>query len=235
MIAMETDRLHPWKVSAREAIEIQKRLTHKIRITPMDVRQVRSIAGTDTCMSRETGMLWAGVVVLGYPLLDKIEERWIAAKADFPYIPGLLSFREIPALLKVFRSLRSRPDLIMCDGQGIAHPRRLGLASHLGLLLDSATIGCAKSRLVGEFSGVGPERGDYSPLVYRGEIVGAVLRTRSRVKPTFVSPGHKITLEESIDIVLKCCTKYRLPEPTRQAHLLVNRVKRRKSIGLARD
>lgn len=232
---METGQLHPWKVSPREAIEIQKRLNDKIRIAPMGESKVRFIAGADTCMSRETGMLWAGVVVLSYPLLEKIEETWITAKADFPYIPGLLSFREIPALMKAFRSLRRRPDLIMCDGQGIAHPRRLGLASHLGLLLDRATIGCAKSRLVGEFSEVGPERGDFSPLVYRGEVVGAVLRTRSQVKPTFVSPGHKITLEESIDIVLKCCTKYRLPEPTRQAHLLVNRVKRQKPRRLARD
>jgi deoxyribonuclease V len=223
---METGRLHPWNVSPREAIEIQNRLSQRIQITPLDESTVHSVAGADTCMSRKIGALWAGVVVLSYPGLEKIEEKWITGKANFPYVPGLLSFREIPALIKAFQSLKSTPDLVICDGQGIAHPRRLGLASHLGLVLDIATIGCAKSRLVGEFSKVGPSRGDFSPLLHGGEVVGAVLRTRSEVRPTFVSPGHKITLEESIKIVLGCCTKYRLPEPTRQAHLLVNRMKK---------
>lgn len=222
---MKSELLHPWDVSLKEAIEIQNRLSPRIQVTTLNEETVHSIAGADICASRKSGVVWAGVVVLCYPHLERVEERWVAGKTSFPYIPGLLSFREIPVLLKAFRLLENLPDLILCDGQGIAHPRKLGLASHLGLLLDTPTIGCAKTRLVGEFSEVGTEKGDFSPLTHRGEVVGAVLRTRTGVRPIFVSLGHKITLKESVRIVARCCTKYRLPEPTRQAHLLVNKLK----------
>jgi len=218
--------LHPWEVSPRQAIEIQKRLSRRVQILPLDRERVRTVGGADVCLSRERGILWAGVVVLEYPGLQTVEEKWVRGKAVFPYVPGLLSFREIPVLAKAFELLDTLPDLILCDGQGIAHPRRLGLASHLGLLLDRPTIGCAKTRLVGEFTEVGADRGAFSYLVHRRERVGAVLRTRRGVKPLFVSSGHKITLDQAMEIVLQCCSRYRLPEPVRQAHLLVNMLKR---------
>ncbi|MBW1997011.1 MAG: deoxyribonuclease V [Deltaproteobacteria bacterium] len=217
--------LHPWDVSPREAIEIQERLSGRVQILPLGRKRLRTVGGADVCLSKERGILWAGVVVLEYPGLQTVEEKSVRGEGIFPYVPGLLSFREIPVLIKAFELLDTLPDLILCDGQGIAHPRRLGLASHLGLLLDRPTIGCAKSRLVGEFKEVGTERGALSYLVHRGERVGAVLRTRRAVKPLFVSSGHKITLDQAIEIVLQCCGRYRLPEPVRQAHLLVNRLK----------
>jgi deoxyribonuclease V len=170
-------------------------------------------------------------VVFSFPELLKIEEKWIQDKVRFPYIPGLLSFREIPVLLEALKRLKTDPELIICDGQGIAHPRGLGLASHLGLFVDRATIGCAKSRLVGEFSGVKEEKGSYAPLWYKEQMVGAVVRTRRGVKPLFISPGNRITLDESVKIVLACCGKYRVPEPTRQAHLLVSGLRRRQEVA----
>jgi deoxyribonuclease V len=170
-------------------------------------------------------------VVFSFPGLSRIEEKWIQDKVNFPYIPGLLSFRELPVLLKALKRLKTDPELILCDGQGIAHPRGLGLASHLGLLVDRATIGCAKSRLVGAFSEVGHQRGSYAPLWYKEQMVGAVLRTRQGVNPLFISPGNRITLDESVKIVLECCRKYRIPEPTRQAHLLVSGLRRRREVA----
>jgi deoxyribonuclease V len=170
-------------------------------------------------------------VVFSFPELLKIEEKWIQDKVRFPYIPGLLSFREIPVLLEALKRLKTDPELIICDGQGIAHPRGLGLASHLGLLVDRATIGCAKSRLVGEFSEVKEEKGSYAPLWYKEQMVGAVVRTRRGVKPLFISPGNRITLDESVKIVLECCGKYRVPEPTRQAHLLVSGLRSRQEVA----
>jgi deoxyribonuclease V len=174
-------------------------------------------------MKRRT--IWAGVVVLDFPSLVKIEEKWSQKKAAFPYIPGLLSFREIPVLLDALREIELEPDLIFCDGQGVAHPRGLGLASHLGVLLNKPTIGCAKSLLIGEFDPVGEDRGDYVYLRYQDRVIGAVIRTRSRVKPVFISPGYGVMLEDCIRFVLETCPTYRIPEPTRQAHLLVNSVR----------
>ncbi|RLF54020.1 MAG: endonuclease V, partial [Thermoplasmata archaeon] len=168
----------------------------------------------------------AGAVVMAFPGLTMVEERWIRGSSDFPYVPGLLSFREIPHILNVLGQLKNEPDLFLCDGQGIAHPRGLGLASHLGLITQKPSIGCAKTRLVGEYAQVEYDRGSRSDLLYRGRKVGMVLRTKKGVKPIFISPGYGVTAGQAVEIVLKCTGKYRLPEPIRKAHLLVNRARR---------
>jgi deoxyribonuclease V len=157
--------------------------------------------------------------------MEVIEERTVVERASFPYIPGLLSFREGPALLKIFESIQHIPDVVIFDGQGIAHPRGVGMASHMGLFLDMPTIGCAKTRLVGRYGEVGKEVGDYTDLVLDDRIVGSVLRTKKKVKPIFISPGHKIGIRKSADIVLRCCRGYKLPEPIRRAHLVVNEIR----------
>jgi deoxyribonuclease V len=227
---MQIRHLHFWDVSAQEAIQLQKELRSRLDLTKLS-SPIRRVAGADVSFSRKSGRIWAGVVVLSFPELSRIEEKWVQDKVSFPYIPGLLSFRELPVLLKVIKRLKTDPELIICDGQGIAHPRGLGLASHLGLLVDMATIGCAKSRLVGEFSEVEEQKGSSAPLWYKEQVVGAVVRTRRGVKPLFISPGNRITLDESVKIVLACCGKYRMPEPTRQAHLLVSGLRRLQEVS----
>lgn len=219
-------KIHPWHVSPKQAIEIQNNLRARVHLKKCP-GAIRYIAGMDVSSSRRSSKVWAGVVVLKYEDLSKAEEKWVSQETDFPYVPGLLSFREIPAMLEALEDLKTNPDVILCDGQGIAHPRGLGLASHLGILLGRATIGCAKSRLVGEYSHLGKTKGSYSELLYEGRVVGAVARTRTGVRPIFVSPGHLITLEEALEVTFRSCTKYRLPEPTRLAHILVNRIRRR--------
>ena len=225
---MKTINLHPWDVSSHEAIEIQKAFSPQLIFMKLSGK-IRHVAGIDVSCSKKSDTLWAGVVVLSYPALDKVEEKWTKGIANFPYIPGLLSFREIPVVLESLKMIESDPDLIFCDGQGIAHPRGLGLASHLGLLIEKPTIGCAKKRLVGEFSEVGQQRGDYSMLFYKDREVGAVVKTRSGVKPLFVSPGNRLTIRDAIRMVLSCGGRYRIPEPVRQAHILVNRIRKRES------
>ena len=227
---MKIRQLHPWKVTYREAIEIQKRLRSRLEFQKLP-GAIRNVAGMDVSSSKKSNIIWAGVVIVSYRQLDKVEEKWIKGKADFPYIPGLLSFREIPVLLETLKKVETEPDVILCDGQGIAHPRGLGIASHLGLLVNKPTIGCAKSRLVGEFSGVEEEKGSYTQLRFKGREVGMVVRTRRGVKPIFVSQGNNITIEESLKLVINCCSKYRIPEPNRQAHLLVNSLRRREEIS----
>lgn len=227
---MKIRHLHEWDVSSQEAIQIQKNLRSQLDLTKSP-GAIGRVAGTDVSFSRKSGRIWAGVVVFSYPDLTRIEEQWIKDRVNFPYIPGLLSFREIPVLLKALARLKTDPHLILCDGQGIAHPRGLGLASHLGLLVDRPTIGCAKSRLVGEFSEVGQKRGSYASLWYKERVVGAVVRTRRRVRPLFISPGNRIGVNDSVKIVLECCLKYRMPEPTRQAHLLVSGLRRRQEVA----
>jgi len=221
---MDIPDLHPWNVTYEEAIKIQKCLKDKVILKKID-RRINYIAGLDVSYAKEGNTVRAGVVVLDFPSLVKIEEGWAQSKVSFPYIPGLLSFREIPPLLDVLRNIEVEPDLIFCDGQGIAHPRGLGIASHLGVLLRKPTIGCAKSRLVGEFDPVGEDKGEYVHLRYQNRIIGAVVRTRSRVKPVFISPGYGVVLKDCIRFVLETCPTYRIPEPTRQAHLLVNSVR----------
>jgi deoxyribonuclease V len=218
--------LHPWDVTPREAMEIQEALRPRVQITRL-CAPLQAVAGVDVAFSRRSDTAWAGVVVLRYPDLKCLEERWVKGRIRFPYIPGLLSFREIPLILKALERLKLEPDLFFCDGQGVAHPRGLGLASHLGLLLGKPTIGCAKSRLVGITALLNAGRGGHSPLVYQGRVLGAAVRTRTGVQPVYVSAGHRITLEESVDLVLSCSRRYRVPEPTRQPHLLVSALRRK--------
>lgn len=223
---MEHKKLHEWNVNYKEAVEIQKRLKKQIKLRfPYRDFNNKLIAGADVSYEKKTDMFYAGVVLFELQTMQKIEEAFVSGKAEFPYIPGLLSFRESPLLLKAFSKLKNRPNIIIFDGQGIAHPRGIGIASHIGLILDTPSIGCAKTRLVGEYDEVGNEVGDYSRLLIKDKTVGVVLRTRKNVKPVFISPGHKIDILTSIDIVLKSHGGYRLPEPTRQAHELVNRVR----------
>ena len=222
---MKIKNLHPWKVSYREAIEIQKTFRAQLIFKKLS-RTITHIAGTDVAFSKGRPTVWAGVVVLSYPELKRIDDAWVKGKTNFPYIPGLLSFREIPILLEALKKIKRTPDLVFCDGQGIAHPRGLGLASHLGLLIEKPTVGCAKTHLVGEYSEVGQHKGDYSLLLYGGQKVGAVVRTRTGVKPLFISPGYAVTIEDAVRITLNCGGQYRIPEPTRQAHLLVSRLRK---------
>lgn len=222
---MKFRRLHPWVVPTQQAIEIQRCLRRQIRLMPLP-DSIEYVAGIDVSYSMVTGTLWGGVVVFTYRDLVRIEEKWAKGQSLFPYVPGLLSFREIPVLLQALKQIRTLPDVVLCDGQGIAHPRGLGIATHLGLVLDTPTVGCAKSRLVGDFGAVGGKKGNFASLRYQGRTVGAVLRTRAGAKPIFVSPGFKLTFQEAISITLNCTTKYRIPEPIRSAHLLVNKLRR---------
>jgi deoxyribonuclease V len=222
---MKSRNLHPWQLDYGEAAAVQRRLAAQVSLTGVP-RTIRTIAGADVSYEKHGDTLFAAILVMDARNLDILGCASAVRKSEFPYIPGLLSFREAPALVEAAEKLTMTPDVLMADAQGIAHPRFLGLASHLGLLLDCPTIGCAKSRLVGEYEAVGPEEGDWSPLLLEGKKVGAVLRTKKGVKPVFVSPGHKMSLASATRIVLATTRDYRLPEPTRQAHLCVNRMRR---------
>jgi len=211
-------KLHGWQVSIAEALDIQRKLVAQVSRTS-EVTTPHFIAGVDISRQKEQGVATGAVVVLSYPELKLVETKVVNGKLDFPYVPGLLSFRESPLTLAACERLTVTPDLILVDGQGIAHPRRMGLASHLGLFLDTPTIGCAKSLLCGSHEIPGVELGSYAEVVDRGEIIGAALRTRLGVKPIYVSIGHKVDLQTAIHWVLECCRGYRLPEPTRLAHL----------------
>ncbi|MBX2999442.1 MAG: deoxyribonuclease V [Caldilineaceae bacterium] len=209
---------HPWDVSPTEAVAIQRELAPKVREEALS-RPIETVAGID--MSVREDRVQAAVVVLRLPKLERIDTAIWRGPVEFPYISGLLSFREVPAVLRALAQLRIVPDLLMTDSQGKAHPRRLGLASHLGVLLDIPAIGVAKTRLIGDPAGELPvEQGSYVPLLDHGDVVGALLRTRARVNPVYVSIGHRITLPEAIALTLSCTQGYKLPEPTRQAHLL---------------
>jgi deoxyribonuclease V len=211
--------LHDWNVSTREAREIQNSLRKKVKAS-WDRRQVRTMAGADVGFIDKATVL-AAVVVLSFPDLDVIESRVNRAPCTFPYVPGLLSFREIPALLGCLDKVRTQPDVLMCDGQGLAHPRKMGLATHVGILLGVPVIGCAKSVLCGEFEEPPKRKGSFSYMYdKKGEIIGAAVRTRNMVKPVYVSVGNRIDLAASIDLVLKCSPRYRIPEPLRLAHYL---------------
>lgn len=223
---MLVKRLHPWDVTYAEARRLQGQLSGQVVATgelPPD--SLSLVAGADVSYSKATNRCYCGVVLLSFPELECVGAATAVVDATFPYIPGLLSFREIPGLVRVFEKLGEAPDLVLVDGQGLAHPRRMGLACHLGLILDVPTIGCAKSRLVGEYDPPASERGSRSALLLDGEIVGAVVRTRCKVSPVFVSVGHRIDLESAIQNVLACAPRFRLPETTRAAHSLVNELR----------
>lgn len=213
---------HPWDVSPREAIAIQNRLRVAVIREDALPEPIRYVAGVDVGFEAGGAVTRAAIAVLDYPGLALVESRLARLPTRFPYVPGLLSFREIPALLKAWEALDTLPDLILADGQGIAHPRRLGLASHLGVLTGVATIGVGKTRLIGQHGEVPEGRGEWTPLMDGDECVGAVLRTRPGVKPIYVSVGHRISLETALAWVMRCTRKFRLPETTRQAHRLAS-------------
>ena len=218
---MKIRRLHPWNLDYAAAVAVQERLAGRVEEGP-PLAEARTLAAADVSGGRGGEWIAAAVVLVDAETMDVLEVRRAGMNALWPYVPGCLSFREIPVVLKAFSRRRRRPDVVLCDGQGRAHPRRLGLASHLGLALDVPTIGCAKSRLGGEVRGtLGRERGSRAPLVDAGERIGTVLRTRTGVKPLYVSVGHRIDLASAERWVLAAAIRYRLPEPSRLAHQAV--------------
>lgn len=219
---MADPRGEEWNLAPSEAITRQRELAERIRLVPI-AHAVHTIAGVDTGFENGGETARAAVVLMRWPDLAVIESHVAREPTRMPYIPGLLSFRELPVVLKAVSMLDHRPDLVLCDGQGIAHPRRLGIAAHFGLLTGLPAIGVGKSRLTGTHDTPGPEKGDRVPLLDGESRIGTVLRTRRGVKPLFVSPGHLVTHEEAADWVLACCPRYRLPEPIRSADRLASR------------
>jgi deoxyribonuclease V len=221
------EQLHEWGLAPREAVELQKSLRERVRLAPLR-KKIRTVAGADISFNKFSPVVWAAVVVLSLPSLEVVEEAGVVSETKFPYVPGLLSFRETPSVLEAWAKLKTEPDAVMFDGQGIAHPRRVGIASHVGLLINRPTFGCAKSVLVGKYEEPEEERGSWMPMIdpKNGETVGAALRTKTRTHPIYVSPGHLIDLEGAIKLTLACDGGYRQPEPTRRAHLLVNAMRR---------
>ncbi|MFP3868446.1 MAG: deoxyribonuclease V [Desulfobacteraceae bacterium] len=215
-----------WPRNYQDAVACQKACQDKVRLVPI-AAPPRLVAGVDVAYDKVGAALYGAVVVMSLPDLKLVEEVGATGKQQFPYIPGLLSFREIPILLSALKKVRHRPDVILVDGQGIAHPRGLGLASHLGVLIKMPTIGCAKSRLIGTATEPGIDKGSVSTLEWEGKAVGLVLRSRRGCKPLYLSPGNLITLEEALQVVLTCLGRYRLPLPLREAHLLSQRLRTR--------
>jgi deoxyribonuclease V len=210
---------HRWDLSPAEAVALQVTLASRVDShTPLDLDGLRLVAGVDVSVRGEVSR--AAIVVMAFPSLDIVETATASLPVSFPYVPGLLSFREGAVILAAWEQLKARPDAAIFDGAGIAHPRRIGIASHIGLWWDMPTVGCAKTWLVGHAATPDAGRGAATPLEHRGEVVGAVLRTRSGVRPVFVSPGHRATIETACALVLRCATRYRLPEPVRMAHRL---------------
>lgn len=227
---MKVNKLHSFDLPPSEARSLQSDLAPKVSLRPpLDLADVRYVAGSDVSTQENRG--YATVVVLEFPGLSVVEVRGFETELAFPYVPGLLSFREMPALIGALELVETPVDAIIVDGQGYAHPRRMGIASHLGLFVDTPTVGCAKSVLVGKYEEPGEEKGSVAELVHRGEVVGKALRTRGRVSPVYVSPGNGIDLGSAVDLVLACCTKYRLPETTRRAHDAANRLRRGEDMG----
>ena len=218
---MKLQHTHPWDVTPREAIAIQQQLRQQVRLEDC-LGEVCRVAGVDVGFEQHNTITRAAVAVLSFPGLELLEHAIVRQPTRFPYVPGLLSFREAPAVLQALEKLQRLPDLLLCDGQGIAHPRRLGIASHLGVLTGIPSIGVAKTRLVGSHDEVPDERGSWVPLYDKGATIGAVLRSRSGVRPLYISPGHCVTLETALHYVMACLTRFRLPETTRWAHRLAS-------------
>ncbi len=215
--------LHSWKVSVDEAIRIQEALRERI-VLEKAFPELRYIAGGDVGYSKNRNLLLGAIVVLSFPEMERVDFAVAYGRIPFPYIPGLLSFREGPVLIKTFAKLKIKPDVMLFEGQGIAHPRGFGLASHLGLWLDLPSIGCTKTPLVSEFVSPGTSKGSFEWIQKDGEKAGAALRTKEGVKPIFISPGHRIDLTTSIQIILATCRRFRIPEPLRQAHQLSRKI-----------
>ncbi len=224
---------HRWDMTPEEAQQVQRELRGRVVVAD-EFGPLRLIAGVDNSYVAATETTYAGVVVLTWPDLEVVERKVSRTPTAFPYVPGLLSFREAPGVLAAIDLLEHRPDLFIFDGQGIAHMRGLGLASHLGLVLDTPSIGCAKSRLVGRYEEPGPEQGDHSPLTYGGRVVGTVIRPATGRKALlFVSPGHRVSVETSARLVTECCRGRVMPEPTRLAHELVTAARKEQNDGSA--
>jgi deoxyribonuclease V len=227
---MRVEELHGFGLSPAEARRLQGELASRVMAgPPLDFGSVRHVAGAD--VSTQGEMAYATVAVLDFPGLSVVEVQGFEAPLGFPYVPGLLSFREMPSVLGALKKVQTEVDALILDAQGLAHPRRMGLASHVGLFVEVPTVGCAKSVLVGRFEEPKVEKGSATDLVHRGEVVGKAVRTRDRVSPVYVSVGNGIDLRSSVELVLACCTRYRLPEPTRQAHNAANRLRRGEAPG----
>ena len=226
---MKIHQLHRWDVSPKEAFQLQDKLRERIVLkNPFkSIHDIQTVAGCDLSIDNQRRIFFCGVIVYTFPALEELERQVTEYPITFPYVPGLLAFREGPALLEVLSRLRQDPDILIFDGQGVAHPRRMGIASHLALFLDKPCIGCAKSRLYGKYEEPGLKKGSTSFLRgNQGEVIGRVLRTRDHVRPIFVSPGHRLDFDTSVEIVLHCLDKTRIPKPTREADLFVEAVKR---------
>ena len=226
---MKDLKLHPWKVTPKEAVQIQTELRKRIEFHDA-FDKVRVVAGADVAFDKQAHKGYGAVITYSFPGLEEIERKGVKAEIAFPYIPGLLAFREAPILLKAFASLETEPDVVLFDGQGLAHSRRMGIATHMGILLNKPTIGCAKSRLIGAFDEPGTDVGCYSPLLDGKETVGVVLRTRKHINPIFVSPGMHISLENCITLVLACVDGYRIPKPTREADRYAAEIKKESAV-----
>ena len=219
------EQLHDWNLTPREAVELQKELRARVRVMRLGGRPVETVAGADISFNKFSETVYAGIIVLRLPSLEVVEEVGVVSETRFPYVPGLLSFRESPSVLEAWSKLKIEPDAVMFDGQGIAHPRRVGIASHVGLIINRPTLGCAKSILVGKYEEPPPGRGSWTPLVLKtNRRRGA--EDEEQCAPVYVSPGYLIDLAGAIDLTLRCDGGYRQPEPTRRAHLLVNALRR---------
>jgi deoxyribonuclease V len=214
-----------WDLTPREAIRLQESLRERVELQDR-FGEIRFVAGADMAFDPETEVAFAGVIVYRFPGFEEVERRTARRQLRFPYVPGLLSFRESPVLLAAFARLRTEPDLILIDGQGRAHPRRFGIACHIGILLDKPTIGCAKSRLVGEHQEPGKKAGSTTPLMLEGERIGVVLRTRDDVRPIYVTTGHRVSLDSAVGLVKQCMDGFRIPKPTREADHYVRDLRR---------
>lgn len=221
---MKISPLHDWGLSPKQAVAFQKQLADRVDLRS-PLTDYRLVAGADVSYDRHAGRMYGAVVVLRAEDLAVVEQGLVSQSIRFPYIPGLLSFREAPVVLAAFEKLRREPDVVLLDGQGYAHPRRFGLACHVGLWLGIPTLGCAKSLLLGTHGRLGARAGSVAPLKDQGEVIGMAVRTRASTRPVYVSAGHKIDLPSAVQVVLATCRGYRLPEPTRQAHHLVNQAR----------
>ncbi|VTS01637.1 deoxyribonuclease V [Tuwongella immobilis] len=229
---MNFPELHGWDLSATEAVALQRELAQRVDLTPR-LGDCRILAGADISYNKFSTTLYATIVVIAWPSGDVLETQDVVAEQTFPYIPGLLSFRELPPFLTAFRRLQTVPDVVICDGQGIAHPRRFGVAAHLGMWLGIPTIGCGKSRLCGTFTPPDLPRGSTSPLMDHDQRIGTVVRTRTGINPLFVSPGHAVSHEQAVEVVLMASPKYRLPETTRLADHRVNLLRQQANAAAA--
>ncbi|MCC2626193.1 MAG: nfi [Burkholderiales bacterium] len=212
---------HKWDLSIPEAINLQKELALKVQVSPLDINSLRYIGGIDCAPSTDMSKYFAAAVIWDIHTRELVEYHIADAPLTFPYVPGLLSFREIPAVIEVMKKINKKPDIFIVDGHGIAHPRGIGIAAHIGVIFDVPTFGCGKSLLYGNYQDPAHERGSTSPLMAKGKVIGNVIRTRSNVRPVFVSVGHKVDLKTATELTISCSGRFRLPEPTHLADKLV--------------